>query len=189
MAELFQRMDEWDKKISKKMGETSPKMLTVASFFALSGNAQPWILISVLFLMFDIFFKDQSDNLFQLIIIGLGGLTSTIIKYITKRKRPDEEVALKYIATGDHYSFPSGHATRMGITALFMMLYYPAFGWIFALWAFGVCYGRIALQIHYFLDIIGGTILGLIFGAVTYFLMDYLDVILDPVTNWLTSLW
>ena len=188
MADFFRKLDEWDKKVSKRMGETSPAMLTLGSFFALSGNAQPWIFISVLFMVFDVFYKHQSDNLAQLLVIGIGGLTSTIIKYITKRKRPDEQVALKYIATGDQYSFPSGHATRMGITGMFMTLYYPVFGWIFFLWALGVCYGRIALQIHYFLDITCGIVLGISFGAVTYFLMDYLDVILDPVASWLTSL-
>lgn len=188
MVEFIKKLDKWDKKFSQQMGDTSPRMLTIASFFALSGNAQPWIILSILFLIFDVFFKHQSDNLTQLLVMGIGGLTSTTIKYITKRKRPDEQTALRYIATGDHWSFPSGHATRMGILAMFMTLYYPVFGWVFILWAVGVCYGRIALQIHYFLDILGGTILGLSFGAVTYFLMDYLDVIFDPVVNWLQGL-
>ncbi len=188
MIGFFQKLDNWDKNFSKRMGRTSPKVKTIASFLALSGNAQPWIFISVLFLIFDIFFKSQSDNLAQLLVMGIGGLTATSVKYITKRKRPDEEVALKYISTGDQYSFPSGHATRMGILAMFMSLYYPAFGWIFILWAIGVCWARISLQIHYFLDITGGVLIGLSFGVVTYFLMDYLDVILDPVANWIASL-
>ncbi len=189
MADLFRKIDEWDKKFSKRMGETSQGMLKFASFLALSGNAQPWMIVSFLFFVFDIFFKHRSDNLVQLIIAGIGGLTSAIIKHITKRKRPNEEVALKYIATGDHWSFPSGHATRMGCLAMFMTLYYPTFGWIIIIWAIGVNYGRIALQIHYFLDIIGGTILGAGFGVVAYFIMDYLDVILDPISNWFPTIW
>jgi len=188
MIELFEKLDKWDKKVSKNLGDTSPKMLTLASFFALTGNAQPWLVISALFLFFDVFYKSQSDNLAQLLVMGLGGLTSTAIKYITKRKRPDEQSALRYIATGDQWSFPSGHATRMGILAIFMTLYYPTFGWIFILWAVGVCYGRIAMQIHSFLDIIGGTILGLSLGTVTYFLLSYFDSFLGPAAEWLVNL-
>ena len=189
MADLFHRVDNWDKKISKRMGKASPKMLKLASILALSGNAQPWMVVSFLFFVFDIFFRNRSDNLVQLSVAGIGGLTSAIIKYITKRKRPDEQIALKYISTGDQWSFPSGHATRMGCLAMFMTLYYPTFGWIMVIWAVGVCYGRIALQIHYFLDIVGGALLGISFGAVAYFLMNYFDVIFDPISNWFPSIW
>ncbi|MHA1219532.1 MAG: hypothetical protein ACTSO5_12785 [Candidatus Heimdallarchaeaceae archaeon] len=49
MAELFKKMDEWDKKISKRIAQKSQKNLKIASFFALSGNAQPWFVISILF--------------------------------------------------------------------------------------------------------------------------------------------
>jgi len=188
MAELFKKIDEWDKKISKRIAQKSQKNLKIASFFALSGNAQPWFVISILFFILDVF-MERSDNLIQITIAGAVGLTTTTIKYLTKRKRPNEQVALKYIATGDHFSFPSGHASRMGGLAMFMILVFPTFGWIFALWAIAVCYGRIALEVHYFVDIVGGAIGGAIIGAIFYAIRNYLYIIFDPISNWFPTIW
>ena len=188
MAELFTKMDEWDKRISKRIAQKSQKNLKLASFFALSGNAQPWFVISILFFFLDVF-MERSDNLIQMTLAGAVGLTTTTIKYLTKRKRPNEQVALKYIATGDHFSFPSGHASRMGSLAMFMTLIFPTFGWIFILWAIAVCFGRIALEVHYFGDIVGGVIWGAILGAIFYALRNYFYIIFDPVSNWIPTIW
>ncbi|OLS31067.1 MAG: hypothetical protein HeimAB125_17260 [Candidatus Heimdallarchaeota archaeon AB_125] len=188
MAELFKKIDEWDKKVSKKIAQKSQKTLKVASFFALSGNVQPWLVISFVFFFLDVF-MERSDNLIQILLAAIVGLTTTIIKILTKRIRPNEQVALKYIASGDHYSFPSGHASRMGSLAMFMILFFPSFGWIFAIWAIAVCYGRIALEVHYFVDIVGGVIWGAIVGAIFYLIREYLYYIFDPISNWFPTIW
>jgi undecaprenyl-diphosphatase len=188
MAELFNKIDEWDKKVSKKIAQKSQKTLKVASFFALSGNMQPWLVISFVFFILDVF-MERSDNLIQITLAAAVGLTTTIIKFLTRRIRPNEQVALKYIASGDHYSFPSGHSSRMWSLALFMTLLFPTFGWIFILWAIAVCYGRIALEVHYFVDIAGGAIWGTIVGVVFFLIRNYLYIIFNPISNWFPIIW
>ncbi len=188
MTELFKKIDEWDKKISQRIAQKSQKTLKVASFFALSGNVQPWLVISFMFFILDVF-MERSDNLIQITLAAVVGLTTTTIKFLTRRIRPNEQVALKYIASGDHFSFPSGHASRMGSLAMFMALLFPTFGWIFILWAIAVCYGRIALEVHYFVDIVGGLIWGSIVGVIFYVIRNYFYIIFDPVSNWFPIIW
>ncbi|MCK4896490.1 MAG: phosphatase PAP2 family protein, partial [Candidatus Heimdallarchaeota archaeon] len=156
---------------------------TMFSLLALSGNSQPWIILSLIFFIFDIF-MDRTINIFQLLVLGIAGLTTIVVKYIVKRKRPSDEMLKKYVARGDYYSFPSGHASRMACSAIVMILFFPEVGWLFGIWAIGVNIARISLRLHYVLDVIGGTVVGLIIGIIFFIFSGPILELFVPFAEW-----
>ncbi len=179
-------LDEWDKKVSQKIADRTAKHQTFFSILALSGNSQPWIILSVIFFVFDIF-MDRTINILQLLVLIISGLTTALIKYIVKRKRPSDDRLKKYVARGDYYSFPSGHASRMATSSILMILFFQEVWWLgllFGLWTIGVNIARISLRLHYVLDIIGGTVVGLIVGAVFFIFSGPILALFVPFAEW-----
>ena len=68
---------------------------------------------------------------------------------------------------GGLYGFVSSHATNFLALSTFLYLIFRRFSklWLFLfLWAFIIVYSRMYLGVHYPLDIIGGSILGILIG-------------------------
>lgn len=190
MANSESSLDKWDKRVSQKIVDRTYNHKTMFSILALSGNSQPWIILSVIFFIFDLF-MDREFNIFQLLVLGVTGLTTTIIKFIVKRKRPSDDMIKKYVARGDHYSFPSGHASRMATSAIVMILYFHQIswwfgmiGWLFGIWAIGVNIARISLRLHYVFDVIGGTVVGLIIGIIFFIFSGPILELFVPFVEW-----
>ena len=183
MTAFLEKLSMWDKEVTLKMAAKSPKRKKLASFLAISGNALPWFIISFLLFVFDLFMS-RNVNLLQLFLAAVCGMTTSSIKYITRRQRPDERLAKSYAADIDYWSFPSGHAGRMFSLAITLTLFYPRVGWIFIIWALAVCYGRIALQIHWFLDIVFGALVGSIWAVIGFLLREKFFAIFNPISEW-----
>ncbi len=87
-----------------------------------------------------------------------------IIKFSVKRKRPEGEWGQIYRQTDPH-SFPSGHAARAALlSVLAIALGPPWFGLVFLIWAPLVILARVAMGVHYFSDVIAGTLLGAVYA-------------------------
>ena len=83
------------------------------------------------------------------------------------------------------YGFPSGHAQSMAILAIFWSLYiwkknsiktfkqYVLIGLLFLL-AVVVCYQRVNSKCHTVLQVISGTIIGILFGILSYYICNKL---------------
>lgn len=107
----------------------------------------------------------------SIITIGLAMTLSTALKYSIQRERP--YVAHKDIiqrdATGP-YSFPSGHTTAAFATATSLSLSHRK--WYVAvpayLYAGFVGYSRMRLGVHYASDVLGGALLGIGSGLLTW---------------------
>jgi len=183
MSSAFSKLDLWDRKISGKIAEKSTKILVLAKFFATSGNGQPWFIASVLFFIFDIFMT-RSENFVIFVSIMLTGLFNLILKQLINRTRPNEEESRNYVTQLDFKAFPSGHACRMGAMAVLMVLFFPRIGWLFAIWAIAVGYGRIALELHYFLDVVGGTVVGATVASLGYILYSRIAPLIEPLIAW-----
>jgi membrane-associated phospholipid phosphatase len=99
----------------------------------------------------------------------LSVLLTTLLKYVVRRSRPRGDWGAMYRKTDPH-SFPSGHASRtaaMTLVALARGL--PGPGLLLAGWSLLVGFARVALGVHYLLDVAAGYLLGLAIGAAVAF--------------------
>lgn len=101
-----------------------------------------------------------------LLILFSDQLGHKVLKEIFQRLRPCnalEDVITPLGCTGS-YSFPSNHAINNFAAAMFFYRLFPKLKWILFSTAFLVALSRVYLGLHYPSDIIGGAILGMIFG-------------------------
>lgn len=100
------------------------------------------------------------------VLIGtmLAGTITTVLKWLFHRQRPPGK-GRGFYTQFDRHAFPSGHAGR---SACMGMMLYPllSFPWGLGLllWAGLVGLARVALQVHFISDIIGGWVVGLFVG-------------------------
>lgn len=106
------------------------------------------------------------------IVVSLAGgfllsvVLTTLVKYAVRRRRPAGDWGALYRKTDPH-SFPSGHASRtvtLTVIVLARGLVLP--GLLLALWSLLVGFARVALGVHYLLDVTAGYLLGLAIGGV-----------------------
>ncbi len=98
--------------------------------------------------------------LLEVVVIGL--------KMIVRRERPPGTEGLIY-RKADPYSFPSGHAARAVLLSLIALRLGPAAAFIVIVtWSPLMVLSRIAIGIHYVLDVIGGAALGALLTAALF---------------------
>lgn len=88
-----------------------------------------------------------------------------LIKYAIRRRRPDGEFGSIYRLLDPH-SFPSGHAARAVGMAVLSAPLVPVWAIpLLAVWVLGVGISRVALRLHYVLDILAGYGMGTAIGV------------------------
>jgi membrane-associated phospholipid phosphatase len=106
------------------------------------------------------------------ISIGFAVLVTTGLKRLVNRERPYEKYPGDIIRRdkADPYSFPSGHTTAAFATATALTLTYPK--WYVAVPAYVyagfVGYSRMRLGMHFPTDVLGGIIIGIGSGLLTW---------------------
>lgn len=94
----------------------------------------------------------------------LSVVLTTAVKYTVRRRRPRGEWGALYRKMDPH-SFPSGHASRtvtLAVVALAGNLVLA--GVLLAAWSLAVGFTRVALGVHFLLDVLAGYVLGLATG-------------------------
>ena len=100
-----------------------------------------------------------------IVILAAAGMVVTeiiviAVKMIVRRPRPAGDMGAIYRKT-DPYSFPSGHSARVAMLAIISGLYCPPLLLAAVLvWGPVMLFCRIAIGIHYVLDILAGLVLG-----------------------------
>ena len=105
---------------------------------------------------------------------------TNLIKYGVERVRPSREPLLEGLVhhvngyRSGGFSFVSGHASNVFGFAMLssLILKNRAYSWFIFVWAVIVAYSRIYLGVHYPLDILCGTILGLGIAVILYAILD-----------------
>lgn len=102
-----------------------------------------------------------------------------ILKFSIRRPRPEGEWGQIYRITDPH-SFPSGHAARSAALAVLGLATGPTwFGILLALWAPWVGLSRVALGVHYLLDVVAGWFIGIIMGLMALLFEPWAMSLLD----------
>ncbi len=163
-----------------RVAERPGLLRSVSVFFAHSGDSWFWGLGLILLWIFG------NTNWKYWAVVLLGGISVLAVivvtlKFTIRRRRPEGEWGGIYRNTDPH-SFPSGHAARAFLIALFATALGP--GWlavILWLWAPLVSLARVAMGVHYLSDILA--------GAVTGILIAILGLqIYQPLLEWVVSL-
>ena len=131
----------------------------------------PVYLFIILFAVFNYGKKSYWFIIFLVATVGASDLTSShLIKKTVQRVRPCNDQSLQNIRTlvrcGSGYSFTSSHATNHFAISIFLfgtlgIRFRKIRGWLIA-WAASIAYAQVYVGVHYPLDVISGTILGIL---------------------------
>lgn len=132
------------------------------------------------------FFKYRRESLF-IILVLTSGLVNSVIKIIVNRPRPTKEL-VRIVEIAKHESFPSGHTLCYTIFfgfLIMMMIHlktilYPIRFAVIAISAFmilSIPFSRIYLGAHWFTDVTGALLLGMIYLIIlgSFYLRPYLS--------------
>jgi undecaprenyl-diphosphatase len=128
---------------------------TLAWMLARTGDSVFWLAVIAVLL-----WQKQVLGWKLLMAVLVTAVLVAILKGIIRRQRPK---AKRAFAT-DKYSFPSGHAARAAAIAIILAFYTPIMAPLWLIWAALVSLARVALSRHYLVDVVGGTIVGLLTG-------------------------
>jgi undecaprenyl-diphosphatase len=99
----------------------------------------------------------------------VAGTVITLLKWLFRRQRPPGE-SRGFYTQFDRHAFPSGHAGRSACMAILLTPFIPS-PWVralFPLWVGLVGLARIALQVHFVSDIVGGWAAGFLVGLILH---------------------
>ena len=156
-----------DARLSKRLRKLAePRALSwIMKFFAHSGDS--WFWLAGLFLVW-LFSDGPWRDRAAFLAVGLLFMAAAVIglKFIIRRPRPEGEWGLVYRITDPH-SFPSGHAARSAALLVMGFSLGPAwFAIALLIWAPWVGISRVALGVHYLLDVVAGWLVGAGMGLV-----------------------
>ncbi|MGC9182608.1 phosphatase PAP2 family protein [Caldisphaera sp.] len=127
--------------------------------------------MAILYFGFAIKRKSIPKNVISFIIAIIISMIATLfIKAFTMVPRPYEiqphYSIITSIINADYFSFPSGHTVRVSVLAYYITYVFDStkksklkyLSWIYALI---IMYTRLALQVHYFSDLLAGIIVAL----------------------------
>ena len=139
---------------------------TIAILLAHSGDSWFWLVgLAMVWWLGSTEWQVRSAALIAGILI-----TATLvmgIKFTVRRQRPVGEWGNIYRKTDPH-SFPSGHAARAAMLAVMAVGLGPLwFTVLMILWAPLVGLARVAMGVHYLLDILAGMVIGIGMGLLT----------------------
>ncbi|MDR2920097.1 MAG: phosphatase PAP2 family protein [Tannerella sp.] len=140
-----------------------------------------WIPLALLVIFTIVYKTNHIEYLLILLSIVLvfcicDQLSTHIIKPLIARPRPThyptimEHVHTLYGYSGGRYGFISGHAANSFGFAMFTALLFrnKFYSVIILLWAVIISYSRVYLGVHFFSDVVGGMIIGIIIGYLIY---------------------
>jgi len=137
----------------------SSQLLFFFNLITYLGSSMFWILLIILFWL-----KKKKDlSLRLLIVFIIDTIALTILKVIFFRPRPSQTV-INFFDFDSGFSFPSGHSERAFSGAVILSNYYKKYSLLFYILAVLVAFSRIYIGVHYPLDVVIGSVNGIIFS-------------------------
>lgn len=182
---IWQQINQWDQWLFTKIntGLANPFFDGLMPFLRNGKNWAPLYLFLVVFALLNFRWKGLWWIILFIVTVALTDMTGTYgFKHNFERLRPCNDpdfimhvrLLLKNCSGG--YSFVSNHAANhFGIATFFYFSMRPVFKkWaaLSFLWAGMISFAQVYVGVHYPIDILAGTALGLIFGSFTGFLFN-----------------
>lgn len=134
------------------------------------GSGEFLIVLSLVLIVLSVI-KKKSVSFRNAGVLLLAGLTITYyVVYFLKTgfARPRPFIALpdvRLFVSEKGFSFPSGHATQVFMSAVILSKFFKKYILFFVL-AFLVCLARVYLGAHFPVDVASGAVIGLIIGYI-----------------------
>jgi len=184
-ASLWQKIDQWDKWlfIQINSGFTHPFLDALFPFLRASSLWAPLYLFVVVFCIYN---WGRQGLFWALIFVCTAAITDLVGHRVFKegfeRLRPCSDpdffmhvrLLVKHCSGG--YSFTSNHAANhFGLATFFYLTMNKSirrWAYLGFLWAFLIVWAQIYVGVHYPLDVLGGTILGVLAGLLTAWIFN-----------------
>lgn len=170
----------WDKSVLKLINSQwhHPFFDTVLPFLRI---AEFWVPLYIFLIAVILINAPQNGKWWVvfaiLTAIATNFISSDIIKENIHRLRPcNDPLNASWFRALENFSFPhsssftSSHAANHVGLAMFIFITTPHFfgrwRYLFFIWAASICYTQMYVGVHYPLDILGGTIIGLLIGGI-----------------------
>jgi undecaprenyl-diphosphatase len=159
------------------------------NFFSSITNVNNWY-IAYIILWCILFFNGGKKGkiaaiLVLLLITATDQIGFKILKEYFARIRPCNVLpnVLTPLGCNGTYSFPSNHALNNFAGATFFYRLYPKLKWILFIIASLIAISRIYLGLHYPSDVLGGAIIGVMFGYLFSLIQIWLEKIFEKKSS------
>jgi undecaprenyl-diphosphatase len=139
-------------------------------FFSIITNVNNWYIAYIILLGISFFKGGKKGKVAVVGVIILIIITDQtgghLFKALVQRIRPCNALAdvITPLGCTGSYSFPSNHAFNNFAAATFYYKLFPKLKWILFITASLIAISRVYMGLHYPSDILGGALLGIIFG-------------------------
>lgn len=179
MKEILRALLQWDKETLIFLNSLGTEQFD--TFWALTTNIATWIPLFLLFYFLIRIKYPGREGLFitvTILLLLLFILTITgLAKSYFERLRPNNDMDISHliriIKDPKSFSFFSGHASSsFAITTIVFLFLRKHWAWsgLFFIWPLLFSFSRIYVGVHFPLDIVAGTIVGIASALVFYFL-------------------
>lgn len=141
-------------------------------------NPRFWIPLYIFIIAFSIYKFKKTGVIIVLLLAATAGVadytSASIIKPAIKRVRPCRDVItsqtdISRVPCGSGYSFPSTHATdHFAMAAFISLVFCRRWRWIWyaaMFWAGIISFAQVYVGVHYPIDVLGGTLYGILVGC------------------------
>ncbi len=186
---LCARVNVWVESIFSKFNSNLAVFSSYTANIVVTG-----VFVVLVFLVEYIVFRrsvSESVGARMAVAFVIAMIATVFLKASLREPRPNQVHAclsgcgvIYYIIHADAYSFPSGHAARSAVISWFASRKYKWFIPIAAAYILLVSVSRIALNEHWFIDVVSGVILGFWASSLTEIL--YEDIVRVVRRTWIS---